>query len=84
MADKLRATQQLEALQARHVGTGHADTTKFEWQSNVARDQYSNFVGHPATLQYMSIGVGMPRALMRNQQIDKMIQPMQPPKCIVY
>jgi hypothetical protein len=28
MADKLRATQQLEQLQARYVGTGHADTTK--------------------------------------------------------
>jgi splicing factor 3B subunit 5 len=28
MADKLRTTQQLEQLQARYVGTGHADTTK--------------------------------------------------------
>lgn len=28
MADKLRATQQLEQLQARYIGTGHADTTK--------------------------------------------------------
>ena len=30
MADKLRATQQLEQLQARYVGTGHADTTKLQ------------------------------------------------------
>jgi splicing factor 3B subunit 5 len=42
MADKLRAQQQLEALQARYIGTGHADTTKFEWSSNIQRDSYAS------------------------------------------
>ncbi|KAK3641403.1 hypothetical protein LTR56_006913 [Elasticomyces elasticus] len=38
MADKLRTQQQLEALQNKYIGTGHADTTKHEWTSNIARD----------------------------------------------
>ncbi|KAF2199528.1 splicing factor 3B, subunit 5 [Delitschia confertaspora ATCC 74209] len=79
MADKLRAQQQLEALQARYVGTGHADTTKFEWTSNIARDSYASYIGHPALLQYMSIGLGQPREKLRAQMIDKMIQPVGPP-----
>jgi len=70
MADKLRAQQQLEALQARYVGTGHADTTKFEWASNIARDSYASFVGHPPLLMYMSVGMGEPREKLRAQLID--------------
>ncbi|KAK4890642.1 hypothetical protein LTR27_010681 [Elasticomyces elasticus] len=42
MADKLRTQQQLEALQNKYIGTGHADTTKHEWTSNIARDSYGN------------------------------------------
>ncbi|KAF2503325.1 splicing factor 3B, subunit 5 [Lophium mytilinum] len=79
MADKLRAQQQLEALQARYVGTGHADTTKFEWTSNIARDTYSSYVGHPPVLQYLSLGLGQPREKVRAQMIDKMIQPVGKP-----
>ncbi|KAF4759828.1 hypothetical protein HAV15_005797 [Penicillium sp. str.  len=48
MADKLRTIQNLEALQARYIGTGHADTTKYEWTSNILRDSYSSYVGHPS------------------------------------
>ena len=49
-ADKLRTLQNLEALQARYVGTGHADTTKFEWASNIHRDSLASYVGHPQKL----------------------------------
>lgn len=70
MADKLRAQQQLEALQARYVGTGHADTTKFEWTSNIARDTYASYVGHPPLLQYMSVGMGESREKVRVMMIE--------------
>jgi splicing factor 3B subunit 5 len=82
MADKLRAQQQLEALQARYVGTGHPDTTKFEWTSNVKRDTYTSIIGHPALLQYVSIGLGEPRELVRAQMIEKMIQPCGKPPAV--
>ncbi|KAF2433233.1 splicing factor 3B, subunit 5 [Tothia fuscella] len=79
MADKLRAQQQLEQLQARYIGTGHADTSKFEWTSNIARDSYSSYVGHPPMLQYMAVGLGEPREAVRASMIEKMIQPVGKP-----
>jgi len=72
MADKLRAQQQLEALQARYIGTGHADTTKFEWTSNIARDTFASYIGHPPVLEYIALGLGEPREKVRAQMIEKM------------
>ncbi|KAK6592652.1 hypothetical protein H4I96_03651 [Botrytis cinerea] len=81
MADKLRAQQQLEQLQQRYVGTGHADTTRFEWTSNIQRDSYASYVGHPPLLSYMAIGMGSPREIVRKNMIEKMIQPVgKPPR----
>ncbi|KFX93584.1 hypothetical protein V495_00945 [Pseudogymnoascus sp. VKM F-4514 (FW-929)] len=77
--DKLRAQQQLEQLQARYVGTGHADTTKFEWTSNIQRDSYASYIGHPPLLSYMTIGMGEPKERVRAALIEKMIQPVGKP-----
>ncbi|KAF2788199.1 splicing factor 3B subunit 5/RDS3 complex subunit 10 [Melanomma pulvis-pyrius CBS 109.77] len=79
MADKLRAQQQLESLQARYIGTGNSDTTKFEWTSNIARDSLSSYIGHPPMLQYMSIGLGQSRERTRVQFLERMIQPVGKP-----
>ena len=79
MADKLRAQQQLEALQSRYIGIGSAETNKYEWTSNIQRDSLSSFVGHPPMLQYMSIGLGQPREKTRVQMLERMIQPVGPP-----
>ncbi|MCJ1419198.1 hypothetical protein MMC32_005551 [Xylographa parallela] len=70
MADKLRTQQQLEQLQARYVGTGHADTTKFEWTSNIHRDSYASYVGHPPLLEYMAIGMGESKEKVRAMMIE--------------
>ena len=69
-ADKLRAQQQLEQLQARYVGTGHADTTKFEWTSNIHRDSYASYIGHPPLLEYMAIGLNEPKEKLRARMIE--------------
>jgi splicing factor 3B subunit 5 len=79
MADKLRQQQQLEQLQSRYVGTGHADTTSFEYKSNVARDTYSSIIAHPALLQYTALGLGEPMRKVRTQMIDRMVFPVGPP-----
>lgn len=79
MADKLRAQQQLEALQARYIGIGSADTTKHEWTSNIARDSLSSYIGHPPLLQYMSIGLGQSREKTRVQLLERMVRPVGPP-----
>ncbi|PSN67913.1 splicing factor 3B subunit 5/RDS3 complex subunit 10 [Corynespora cassiicola Philippines] len=79
MADKLRAQQQLESLQTRYIGIGSADTTKFEFTSNVQRDSLASYVGHPPMLQYMSIGLGQSIEKTRVQMLERMIQPVGPP-----
>lgn len=79
MADKLRTAQQLEALQNKYVGTGHADTTKFEWTSNIHRDTYASYIGHPALLEYMSIGLGESRELTRARFVEAAVRPVGPP-----
>ncbi len=78
-ADKLRASQQLEALQARYVGTGHADTTKFEWTSNIQRDSYASYIGHPPLLSYMAVGFGECREKVRGRFVENMVKPVGPP-----
>jgi splicing factor 3B subunit 5 len=68
-ADKLR-TQQQRAAAIRYVGTGHADTTKFEWTSNIHRDSYASYIGHPPLLEYMAIGMGEPKERVRAMMIE--------------
>lgn len=79
MADKLRAQQQLDALQARFVGIGTPDTTKHEWTSNIARDSLASYLGHPPLLQYMSIGLGQSKEQTRVQLLERMIRPVGSP-----
>lgn len=77
-ADKLRTQQQLESLQNKYVGTGHADTTKHEWTSNIMRDSYASYQGHPPLLHYMAIGMGMPMEKVRMHCMEKMVLPCGP------
>lgn len=74
MADKLRTIQNLEAMQARYVGTGHADTTKYEWVSNIVRDSYASYIGHPPMLSYMALGMGESKEKVRAAMIEKMVR----------
>ncbi|BFZ63392.1 hypothetical protein YB2330_004514 [Saitoella coloradoensis] len=79
MADKLRVQSQLELLQSRYIGTGHADTTKHQWMVNQHRDSLSSFVGHAPMLEYMSVGLGETMERTRLNMIEKMVQPCGPP-----
>lgn len=64
-ADKLRAQQELERLQQKYIGTGHPDTTSWEWKSNILRDTYSSLVGHPPMLSFLSLAQGEPASKTR-------------------
>lgn len=52
------------------MGTGHADTTRFEWTSNIQRDSYASYIGHPPLLSYMAIGMGECREKVRSMMIE--------------
>ncbi len=52
------------------MGTGHADTTKHEWASNLHRDSYASYIGHPPLLAYMAVGMGESRERVRAMMIE--------------
>ncbi|KAK4674394.1 hypothetical protein QC763_120200 [Podospora pseudopauciseta] len=79
LADKLRTQQELERLQAKYIGTGHPDTTSWEWKTNINRDTYSSIVGHPPLLSYIALASNEPVTKVRAEMIRKMIQPAGPP-----
>nr|GMD22103.1 Splicing factor 3B subunit 5/RDS3 complex subunit 10 [Ipomoea batatas] len=54
-SDRFNINSQLEHLQARYVGTGHADLTRFEWAVNIQRDSFASYVGHYPMLAYFAI-----------------------------
>ncbi|KAM7205620.1 Splicing factor 3B subunit 5/RDS3 complex subunit 10 [Rhypophila sp. PSN 637] len=79
MADKLRTQQELERLQAKYIGTGHPDTTSWEWKTNIQRDTSASIVGHPPLLAFVALAQNEPTAKVRARLIRSMIQPAGPP-----
>lgn len=53
--DRFNINAQIEHLQAKYVGTGHADMTKFDWAVNMHRDSYASYIGHHNMLAYFSV-----------------------------
>uniref|UniRef100_A0A0B7K0E0 Splicing factor subunit n=1 Tax=Bionectria ochroleuca TaxID=29856 RepID=A0A0B7K0E0_BIOOC len=78
-ADKLRNQQELERLQAKYVGTGHPDTTSWEWRTNIQRDTYSSIAGHRPLLSYIALAENEPVAKVRAQMIRRPFSGLQSP-----
>jgi splicing factor 3B subunit 5 len=68
-ADKLRTQQELERLQAKFIGTGHPDTTSWEWKTNIYRDTYSSIAGHPPHAAFIALATNEPIAKVRAEMI---------------
>jgi hypothetical protein len=45
-SDAKTVYSQQDHLQMKYIGTGHPDTTKWEWAVNQHRDTYASYVGH--------------------------------------
>ena len=43
MGDRYNIFSQMEHLQSKYNGTGHADLTKWEWMVHTHRDSYARF-----------------------------------------
>lgn len=54
-ADRYNFTKSFEHIQAKYVGTGHSDMTKFEWAVNQHRDTYASYIGHYDMLSYFAV-----------------------------
>jgi len=79
MGDRYNIHSQLEHLQSKYIGTGHADTTKWEWLTNQHRDSYSSYLGHFDMLNYFSIAENECKARVRFNLAEKMLCPCGPP-----
>ncbi|KAJ1985170.1 Splicing factor 3B subunit 5 [Dimargaris cristalligena] len=73
------AAQDAQIAQARFVGTGDAETTKYQWLSNQHRDTYASLIGHPNLLSYMAVAENESLARCRLNLLEKMVQPCGPP-----
>jgi len=79
MGDRYNIHSQLEHLQSKYIGTGHADTSRYEWLSNQHRDSYASYVGHFDVLNYIAIAENESKARVRFNLMEKMLQPCGPP-----
>merc|ERR1719197_1897126 len=70
---------QLEHLQMKYPGTGHAETSKWEWATNIHRDTMASHVGHYSRLAYFAIVENEPIARVRFNCLQAMIQPCGKP-----
>ena len=62
-------------LQAKYVGTGHADLTRFEWAVNIHRDSYASYVGHHSLVGYMALAENESVGREKYSCLQKMLQP---------
>lgn len=76
--DRYNLNSQLEHLQAKYVGTGHADTTKHEWLVNQHRDTIASYIGHHNLISYFAIAENESIERMRFKQLKKMMSPCGP------
>lgn len=79
MGDRYNIHSQLEHLQSKYIGTGHADTTKYEWLTNQHRDSLASYLGHNDLLGYFAISENETKARVRFNLMERMLQPCGPP-----
>ena len=65
MGERYNIHSQLEHLQSKYIGTGHADTTKFEWVTNQHRDTYASYMGHFDMMNYFAIAENESKARVK-------------------
>ncbi|GIY42449.1 splicing factor 3B subunit 5 [Caerostris extrusa] len=79
MGERYNIHSQLEHLQSKYIGTGHADTTKYEWITNQHRDSLSSYIAHHDILNFYAIAENESKARIRFNMIEKMLSPCGPP-----
>ena len=79
--DRFKLSSQMEHLQAKYVGTGHADLTKYEWAVNQHRDSYASYIGHYPLLSFFAVAENESVSRVRYNFLEKMARPCgAPPK----
>jgi len=71
----MNINSQIEHLQAKYVGTGHADITLWEWTVNMHRDSYASYVGHHNMSLYFSTVQNESVGRVKYDFLQKMLLP---------
>ena len=79
MGDRFNILSQMEHLQSKYMGTGHADSTKFEWAAHQHRDTFSSLMGHQDLTNYLAVAENESKARVKFNMLEKMLQPCGPP-----
>jgi len=79
MGDRYNILSQMEHLQSKYMGTGHADSTKFEWATNQHRDTFASLMGHYDLTNHLAIAENESKARIKFNLLEKMLQPCGPP-----
>jgi splicing factor 3B subunit 5 len=76
-----KLTSQLEHLNARYVGTGHADITRHEWAEHQHRDSIASYLGHSSIVEYFALAEGVSVGRARLNLLERLHRPVgDPPK----
>ncbi|CAM9585322.1 unnamed protein product, partial [Phaeothamnion confervicola] len=78
-ADRFNSGKSFEAIQNKWIGTGHSDTTKYEWVTNHHRDSVASHVGHSDLLAFFAVAENASIGRVRYNLLEKMLQPCGPP-----
>ncbi len=62
-------------MQAKYVGTGHADLSRFEWAVNIHRDSYASYIGHHPMLCYHAVAENESIGRIKYNFMQKMLLP---------
>ena len=60
----------IQQLQSKYVGTGHADTTKFEWASTQHRDTLASNIGHSDMMSFIAVAQNDAMGRVRYQLLE--------------
>jgi len=66
---------QMEHMQLKYVGTGHADITKYEWLSGQHRDSLASYLGHNDMTAFFAIASNKAIGRAKYELLQKMIAP---------
>lgn len=78
-ADRYNIQNQVEHLQMKYIGSGHADLTKWEWGTNIQRDTLASHIGHKSRLLYLSVAQNETMARVKYNFLNQMICPCGAP-----
>ncbi|KAI8915793.1 splicing factor 3B subunit 5/RDS3 complex subunit 10, partial [Gorgonomyces haynaldii] len=65
-------------VQSKYVGTGNADTDKFQWLQHHQRDSLASYLGHNTLYTYMAVAENESIARIKYRSMERMLRPCGP------